>query len=181
MQHITFVTSNDNKLHEAETILGMKLTRESLELDELQSMDLADIIGHKTRQAYARLGRPVIVEDAALYVEGWGGFPGPFVKWLAATMGYDVFPQSVPKDNRRAKWIVDYAYYDGQELHVFEGEVRGTIATEKRGENGWGFDPVFIPEGETETFAEMGERKYQHSARQRALIKLRDFLLKQAP
>jgi XTP/dITP diphosphohydrolase len=175
VKDIVFVTSNDNKLREVEAILGVRLVRENLDLDEIQEMDLTKIIEHKTKQAYKTLNSSVLVEDAGLYVDAWNGFPGPFIKWLASTMGYETFPKLL-QENRKAEWIVMYGYYDGSSLHTFEGRIKGSIAPERRGENGWGFDPLFIPEGETQTYAEMGERKLHYSARQRALLKLKDYL-----
>ncbi len=178
MKEIVFVTGNANKLREAQEILGVKLTRHELDLDELQEMDLAKIIEHKTKQAYAILGQPVMVEDAGLYVEAWQGFPGPFIKWVDKTMGNVVFAQSVPADNRRATWVVMYGFFDGTTYKTFEGRVDGELTTELRGESGWGFDPLFIPEGATQTYAEMGPAaKYNYSARERALKKLRDYLV----
>lgn len=176
---ITFVTSNDNKLREAEHILGLKLNRVKLELPEIQSMDLHAILELKIRAAYEQLKRPVMVEDAGLFVEAWGGFPGPFVKWMAETMGYAQFTQALPQDNRLVQWRVCYAYYDGEHLKICEGDVNGIIATEERGEGGWGFDPIFIPEGETQTYSELGDKKYDYSARQRALLALRDYLVRE--
>lgn len=176
MTEITFVTSNDNKLREAETILGRKLTRQSLVLNEIQEMDLEKIVRFKLEQAYQLLQVPVMVEDAGLYVDAWNGFPGPFIKWLAETMGYDIFPKAVPADNRKATWRVVYGFHDGQTIQTFEGVVEGQIAPEQRGEGGWGFDPVFIPEDQTKTYSELGPDKMKFSARQRALMKLHDWL-----
>lgn len=177
MKQITFVTSNDNKLREAEAVLGVTLKRVSLELDELQSMDLRQIVTHKVRQAYERLGSPVIVEDAGLFLDAWQGFPGPFIKWVAETMGHEALIRALPTDNRAARWRVMYAYCNGNDCLVFEGEIAGTIAKEFRsGAGGWGFDPIFIPEGHDRTYAEMGELKLQFSARQRALEKLKNHL-----
>jgi XTP/dITP diphosphohydrolase len=178
MQEIIFVTSNDNKLREAETILGVKLRREKLDLAEIQEMDQHKILDFKIRQAYEQLQVPVIVEDAGLFADAWNGFPGPFVKWQAETMGHDIFAAILPKDNRKVMWRVCYGYFDGVEVKVFEGVTEGTFAPERRGENGWGFDPFFIPDGETQTFAEIGERKYEYSARRQAIEKLRDYLHK---
>lgn len=177
MNDIVFVTSNDNKVREAEDILGFQLERENVDLDEIQEMDLAKIIEHKTRQAYEKLHKPIIAEDVGLYIDAWNGFPGPFIKWLLKTMGCDIFPKLLPDDNRKVKWVVMYGYYDGKDYRVFEGVINGEIAPELRGNDGWGFDPLFIPEGQTQTFAEMGpQQKYKFSARQRALLVLRDFL-----
>ena len=177
MRHLTFVTSNDNKVWEAEHALGVKLRRATIELDEIQELDLSRIIEHKAKQAYSHLKRPVMVEDAGLYVKEWGGFPGPFIKWVQETIGYKKLPKLLPKRNRLAEWVVAYGLYDGKKFRAFEGKVRGTIAERPRGRDGWGFDPLFIPNGRRQTYAEMGPaEKMKISARQKALGKLRKFL-----
>jgi XTP/dITP diphosphohydrolase len=176
MHNILFITSNDNKLREAEAILGIKMQRQKLDVPEIQSMDLKEIIAHKLKAAHEVVKQPVILEDAALSFDAWNGFPGPFIKWMANSMGNNGLLAALPADNRKALWRVIYGYSDGNELITAIGEVHGTITTEKRGENGWGFDPIFIPEGETETFAEMGERKYDFSARKKALVALHEQL-----
>lgn len=175
MANVVFATGNDNKFREAEQVLGITLQREKIELDELQEMDLRVIIEHKAKQAYDRLQRPVIVEDAGLYLNQWNGFPGPFIKWVAAVMTHAKMSEALGNGDRTATWIVLYGYYDGKQFHTFEGKISGTISSEKRdGDSAWGFDPWFIPEGHTTTYAEMGPtEKLKFSARQRALLALK--------
>src|SRR5690242_6809450 len=81
VQSWVFVTSNTNKWQEAQRILGFALERAELELDELQAETVAAVALAKARSAYARLHRPVIVEDAGVELLGLGGFPGPFIKY----------------------------------------------------------------------------------------------------
>lgn len=177
MKKIIFVTSNDNKVREAKGVLGIDLERKKIDLDEIQSMDLKEIVGYKVKQAYKKIKRPVIAEDTGLYVEGWNGFPGPFIKWVKDIMGYNIFPKSVPKNNRLVTWVTVYAYYDGKELLTFEGKSKGTLATRQRGTNGWGFDVLFIPKGKKQTLAELGAgMKPEFSARHKALRKLKKHL-----
>lgn len=179
MQGVTFVTSNDNKYREVQGVLGVDLKRKSIELEEIQSMNLKEIVGYKVKQAYKKLHKSVIAEDTGLYVDAWNGFPGPFIKWVKDIVGYDIFPKSIPKNNRGATWVTVYAYYDGKELVLFEGKTKGSLATKQRGDNGWGFDVLFIPEGQTKTIAELGpESKHKFSARYKALKKLKKYLLK---
>lgn len=180
MHNITFVTSNDNKVKEVERILGIKLRRENLDLPEIQAMNLKVIVEHKARGAYNILKKPLMVEDSGMYMDAWKGFPGPFIKWIHDTMGYDIFPTLLPSDNRKVTWRVRYAYCNGKELYSCEGATVGTVAEKERGTDGWGFDTLFIPKGETQTFAEAGpEFKFKYSARDRALKKLKKYLKKQ--
>src|SRR5687767_45809 len=105
MTDITFVTTNENKVREVSDILGLEPKRQNLDLDEIQEMDLLKIIEHKAHQAYAQLKKPVLVEDAGLYLAAWNGFPGPFIKWLATTMGHKTMAESLG-EQRGAQWIV---------------------------------------------------------------------------
>lgn len=179
MKEFVFVTSNKNKVREVEAILGIKLKRAALELHEIQDLDLAKVIEHKTRDAYRRLRKPVLVEDVGLYVKDWRGFPGPFVKWLYVTMGLRKFARILSKKNRQAEWLVMYGLFDGQNFHPFSGRIKGALALAPRGMSGWGFDPYFIPAGYRQTYAQMGQsEKLKISARRIALQKLKKFLKK---
>jgi non-canonical purine NTP pyrophosphatase (RdgB/HAM1 family) len=76
-----FVTSNPNKVREAERILGSSLQHAALELPELQAETVAAVALAKAQEAFLKLGRPVIVEDAGIELVALGGFPGPFIKY----------------------------------------------------------------------------------------------------
>lgn len=179
MKELIFVTSNDNKAREVAATLGIAIKRVSLDLDEIQEMDLEKIIEHKAKQAYQKIKKPVLVEDDGLFVDDWNGFPGPFIKHLDATIGYDKFPKLVSKKNRKIEWVVAYGLYDGKKLHFFAGSLKGTLALSQRGKDGWGFDTLLIPEGYKKTTAELGGVvKLKISARRRALEKLKKFLVK---
>ncbi len=174
---VVLVTSNDNKAKEVERILSAPVERVSMELDELQDMDLAKIVTHKAKQAYEALRKPVMVEDVGLYIETWKGFPGPFIKWLHTTMGYDALISILPAHERAARWVVVYAYCNEDKIVTFEGVVDGSIATTKQTDKGWGFSNIFIPDGAGKPFAELTfDEQLEFSARQRALMKLKEFL-----
>ena len=119
---ITFITGNENKAREAAAILGRTVRCVKLELDEIQSMDLRAIVEHKVRQAYATVKSPVIVEDVSFEIRAWHGFPGPFIKWLQATMGYQKLCTVLGAD-RRADWRVMYGYYDGKKFRRFRSGI----------------------------------------------------------
>lgn len=170
MRNWVFVTSSQEKVVEAERILGMPLTRENLDLPEIQSLQLEKVVEKKAQMAYDMLGHiPVIVEDTALFIECWKGLPGTLIRWFEDTVGpagiclmLDRFP------DRRARAQTIVAAYDGA-LRLFSGEVRGQIATSPRGSHGFGWDQIFLPDGETRTFAEMApDEKDQLSMRMKA-------------
>jgi non-canonical purine NTP pyrophosphatase (RdgB/HAM1 family) len=150
-----FVTGRPEKAEEAER-LGFRFERLELELPETQALDPADVVEAKARAAYARLARPILVEDSGLAVHAWGGFPGALVKWLEKTAGLDAFARMLdPFSDRAATATCAVAYFDGGELFAGRGEVVGRIASGPRGQGGFGWDRLFVPDGGVKTFAEM--------------------------
>lgn len=179
---ITFVTSNQAKVAEAESILGFPLKVLNLEFPEIQG-DLEEIAIQKAKDAFGRVRSPVIVDDVALGIKAWGGeFPGPYIKWvLKASSGNAELLLRLMQNERDRSAVARLAivYYDGEKPHVFVGETEGEIAHEMRGENGFGWDPVFIPNGSSKTYAEMtADEKKEISHRRRGLDKLKEFLEK---
>jgi inosine triphosphate pyrophosphatase len=178
MQSIVFITGNQNKADFLAKWLGHPVKHHKLDLDELQSLDLHEIVEHKVRQAYDLLKTPVLVEDASLRFAAMGRLPGPFVKWFIEEMGYDgLLRLALSLPSQEAHGRVCYGYYDGKTLRLFDGEMHGRIAKEPRGSGGFGFDPIFINDGYNITRAEMAEADYtKTSYRTDALTKLKPFL-----
>ena len=87
LDDLVFVTSNQGKLREAEAVLGRRLQHRGLDLPELQSLDLEQVVRGKAKAAWEHLKQPVLVEDTALELGGLGGFPGPLVRWLLVSVG----------------------------------------------------------------------------------------------
>lgn len=178
MKKIVMATGNKGKIEEAQAILNMPLEIVQIEVDEVQSMDLAYVAKRKAEEAYKALQRPVIVDDVGVFIDAWNGFPGPFAKYILDSLGNKRILELLENEKNR-NVIVKSAigYHDGSKIHVFIGEVRGKIASEERGAQGWGFDPIIIPNGQTQTYAQMGllgKNKLSH--RKKALDKLRKFL-----
>ena len=177
---IYFATGNKGKAREAQQILGIPIEITEIELDEIQSLDLKKIVGHKLKQAFDNVKSPVIVDDVALKLDIWNGFPGPFVKYLhVASNGNNelILRMLENETNRNGTLVATIGYHDGRNAHFFTGEIRVTIATEERGKNGWGLDPILIPEGFNKTYAEMSEEeKNSDSHRRRALKNFKEFL-----
>lgn len=179
LDDLVFVTSNLNKLREAEAVLERKLDHRALDLPEIQSLDLAEVVRAKTAVAWERLHRPVLVEDTALELVGLGGFPGPLVRWLLACVG----PGGICRIARcfgdpsaKARCLV--CATDGSSEVLGEGVVRGVIAMSPRGKKGFGWDSTFVPEdGENLTFGQMEvEKKNSISHRRKAFEALREAL-----
>ncbi len=180
LQELYFVTSNKKKAQEAEAILDFPIKTIALDIEEIQDIDLEKIAAHKATAAFNILKKPLLVDDVGLFIEVWNGFPGPFVKWIVES-GEDVFLRMLACEKKRdavGKAVI--GFHDGEQVHTFVGEVKGSIAQEKLGE-GWGWDPIFIPEGQTQTYAQMGiEKKNILSHRRKALDSLKEHLVKNA-
>ena len=105
---------------------------------------------------YSITRKPIIVEDAGLFIKALNGFPGPFSNYVFKTIGINGILKLMNGINLRdATFKSVMVYYDGRSMLVSRGECKGFIAYCARGNKGFGFDPIFIPEGETRTFAEM--------------------------
>lgn len=191
---MVFATNNAHKLSEIRAIFG----------DTLHILSLADINCHddipetadtlegnaliKARWVKERYGYDCFADDTGLEVEALGGAPGVHTARYAYPDRHDpeantqkLLASLKNATNRKAQFRTAIALILNGEEHVFEGVVRGEIATEKRGTEGFGYDPVFIPEDTGRTFAELGtDVKNQISHRARAVAKLVEYLSKQA-
>jgi inosine triphosphate pyrophosphatase len=174
----TFITGNPNKAKFVAQWLGQDVPHHKLDLDELQTFDLHELVEHKARQAYDILKAPVLIEDAQLSFAALGRLPGPFIRWFIEELDYPGLIKLLDGyDDRSAHGVCCYALFDGTTLRFFEGTMQGTIAHEARGTGGFGFDPIFINDGYTKTRAEMSEEEYaKTSYRKKALDKLIAFL-----
>ena len=153
-----FITGNADKAAYLAQHLGITLDHQKVDLDEIQSTSLEEIVEHKVRQAYDLVGKPVLVEDVALGFDALNGLPGTFIKFFVdAPDGLEKLCRMIDSfENKGAEAACVYGYYDGQTLKLFRGGLRGTIATSPRGEGGFGWDKIFCPDGyEGRTRAEL--------------------------
>lgn len=131
--------------------------------------------------AFKVSNRPALADDSGLFIDALEGEPGIF----SSRYGYDdvdriarILKNLHDSEDRSASFRAVFVYYyELQRYEFFEGECRGTIAYEPRGNNGFGYDPIFIPDGYNKTFAELGkEIKNRISHRALALAKFKRFL-----
>ena len=173
---IKFVTGNSNKVREAVAILGVPLEEVKVDgLIEIQTQDIEELVYHKCQQAYDSLKCSVLVEDSGLLFNAWDGLPGSLIKWFECTVGCKGMLKMLQTfEDRSAIAVSCFAIYDGTDITIARGEVEGSIATEIRGNRGFGWDVIFIPEGYGKTYAEMkSEEKNTMSHRKNALEKLK--------
>ncbi len=173
-----FVTSNDNKWREAQRILGYALERIELDLDEVQAESVSAVALAKATAAYQRLGRPVIVEDAGVELNGLGGFPGPFIKYWEKLGGLESICRAADGlGDRRVRAVCALGICSSAGSEVVEGAVEGILALHPRGDHGFGWDAIFVPKGEGRTFGEMSDaEKDARSHRRKAWELLRERL-----
>jgi non-canonical purine NTP pyrophosphatase (RdgB/HAM1 family) len=150
------VTGNRGKIAEARLALGMDFDAVELELPEIQSGDYLEVLRAKADEAWHRLRRPLMVEEAGLDLAALNGFPGPLVKWMLQAVGAEGIARTAAAlgDPRAAARCL--LLYRGEDREVVaEGRTEGTLVLPGRGTQGFGWDPVFLPEGSRLTFAEL--------------------------
>ncbi len=190
MNELVFATNNAHKLEEIRSILDGKVR--VLSLSDIGCHDdipetAPTLEGNaliKARWVYERYGRDCFADDTGLEVAALGGGPGVHTARYAFPDRHDpeantqkLLSELAGKDDRSARFRTVIALIEGGAERLFEGVVEGVITEEKRGTEGFGYDPVFSPEDTGKTFAELGaEVKNSISHRARAVAKLCDYL-----
>lgn len=191
-KRLVFATNNAHKLEEIRAILG----------NSIEILSLADIHCHadipetadtlegnarqKSRYVYEHYGLDCFADDTGLEVESLGGAPGVYSARYADGQGHDsqanmnkLLKEMEEKNDRKAQFRTIISLIEKGEERQFEGIVKGQITREKRGESGFGYDPIFQPDGYETTFAELGsDIKNRISHRAHAVAALCDYLRK---
>lgn len=177
MQYL-FVTTNQNKVKELQQVLEHPLKQVEIELPEIQAVDVHDVIEAKAKAAFAEVGQTVLVEDTSLSILAWNGLPGALIAWFLKSVDvHGICAMLNGFECRRATAETCIGYYDGETFAAFCGKIEGVIADAPRGTHGFGWDPIFIPDGSTKTFAELAaEGKILVSMRTDAALQLKAYL-----
>jgi XTP/dITP diphosphohydrolase len=187
---LIFATHNKNKLKEVQSLVPASI--KVISLDNLNMTDEIPETGHtlvdnaliKARTIFALYKKPVIADDTGLDVEALNGAPGVYSARYAgepsnADNNMTLLLHHLETTTNRAahfKTVIAYIDAEGKE-QLFEGRVDGEIIEERRGDKGFGYDPIFVPVGYNKTFAEMSaEEKNSMSHRARALQAFSEFL-----
>ncbi len=180
IDRVTLITGNTGKAREYASLLGAEVAATSMDLVEIQSLDVATVVEHKAADAYAKLWprNPVLVDDTGLAVNVWNGLPGALIAWFLDSVGTQgLLAMAAGVADRSATATTALGYADATGVRVFTGTVRGTLTTEPRGSGGFGYDTIFVPAGGAQTFAEMSsEEKNTISHRRLAADALRKAL-----
>lgn len=188
-KELVFATNNQHKIREASQILGAKI--KLLSLKEIGCSDDIEENGEtimanaslKSWYVYRFYGRNCFADDTGLEIDALEGRPGVFsARYAGENKSFDdniqkvlLEMQGITNRNARFRTIISLILH-GKE-YFFEGEIKGRIIEEKRGNSGFGYDPIFIPDGYEVTFAQMAEsEKNRISHRGIALRKMAEFL-----
>lgn len=185
---IYFASQNKNKIREISGLLppGIEVSG----IDDVTGVELeetGDTLEHNALQKASFVagvtGHAAFADDTGLEVEELNGAPGVIsARYAGEEKSADanikkLLTELAGKSNRKAQFRTVIAYVNGNEQHLFEGKVEGKIIESPRGNEGFGYDPVFVPDGNSKTFAEMSlEEKNQWSHRARAVAKFVGFL-----
>jgi XTP/dITP diphosphohydrolase len=189
MNTLIFATNNQNKVDEIRKVLGnifevitLKEAGINIDIPEPHST-LEENAAEKSNTIYSLTGKDCFSEDTGLEVETLNREPGVKSARYAGDKRSDadniekLLSNLVNKTNRRAQFRTVISLIVKGEEHQFEGICIGTIIDKQRGVKGFGYDPVFVPDGSKKTFAEMSmEEKNKYSHRKKATQKLIDFL-----
>jgi XTP/dITP diphosphohydrolase len=177
--HLFFVSKNRHKHEEARQILaplGIAVEADHTEIHELQTVDTEALVRDKAVRAFQQIGRPLFVEHTGLYLDMLGGFPGGLTQIFWDSLQKVRFASLFASDEHKVTAKTTIGYVDGNRVYLFHGEIAGRIVSPPRVDYGFQWDCVFVPEGETQSFSELGERKNEISMRRRALEALRRHL-----
>ncbi len=186
---LVFATNNQHKIKEVTHLLPAELQLISLKDIECEDdlpetgVKLEDNARQKARYVHDKFGVDCFADDTGLEIEALNGRPGVYSAryagpaCIAEENVQKVLTELQGVQNRKARFRTVIALYLGDQEYIFEGSIEGRITESPAGSNGFGYDPVFIPEGEQRTFAEMSlEEKNRFSHRSNAIRKLSDFL-----
>jgi non-canonical purine NTP pyrophosphatase (RdgB/HAM1 family) len=160
--NVVYVTGNEHKAKHFSEMVGMYIENVAVDIDEIQSLSLREIIEYKAKQAYDKVKKPVIVEDTKLIFNALGSLPGPLIKWFLDELKVEGLCKLLDGyDDRTAVAGAAIAYYDGVNLEIFEKELIGIIADKPKGKSGFGWNVIFIPNGSTQTLGEMNDVEFK--------------------
>ena len=175
-----FASSNEHKFEEVQRILsnlGVNIKLFKTTLEEIQSNSLNEIAKRKAIDAFTKIQKPILIEDDGLFINSLNGFPGPYSSYAYDTIGNTGIIQLLENTELRdAKFVAIIAYCNGiDEVKLFESSIPGKISKEIE-KGGWGYDPIFIPDGESKTYANVLDKdKFSH--RSASLKKFSDWFM----
>jgi len=156
---IILLTQNKHKLAELTPLFeeyGVPFETTDLEKFEIRSHDVEEIAREAAQHAYMTLGRPLVLDDTGFFVSALKDFPGSYAAFVLKSIGYEgILKLMNGVEDRSARFVTAVGFCKGIELKTFVGEMHGTISDHASGSGGFGYDPIFIPDGFSKTYAEL--------------------------
>ena len=174
---IRFVTTNEGKFREVSALLAeadIRIVHEDRSYPELQADRLEKVLRFAATVLDDQIPGDYLIDDSGLFLDAFGGFPGVYSSYGYKRLGCaGILKLLHDVKVRGAVFETALLLRQGESHEVFHGECRGTIAPAERGTGGFGFDPIFIPEGAAKTFGEMTlaeKNRFSHRARAGAAL-----------
>ena len=172
MEKLIYLTTNPNKVNEANEFFGKKygfnieIVNPDFEILEIQAETCGEVAAFSAEYGANKLGKAVLKSDSGLYIEALGGLPGPYNHYFDKQIGVEKFLELFKNErNRKARLEHCFAFCEsGKKAIVFSGGGTGTIAYEARGTRGRWHDRFYIPDGETKTLSELRKIDYVREA-----------------
>jgi XTP/dITP diphosphohydrolase len=178
---VLFATSNQHKVAEANKVgaeFKITFTQANVMYPEDRADSVRTVAEEGVRYVYSQMRRPIMVEDSGLFIDALNGFRGPYSAFVLGKIGLDgILKLMEDFDERRAKFVSAIGYCDRDTVELFEGDIEGVLTNEKRGTHGFGYDPIFKPDGSMKTFAEDIRHKNDVSHRRKATEALCRYLI----
>ncbi|MFX1237331.1 MAG: XTP/dITP diphosphatase [Promethearchaeota archaeon] len=186
---IYFITGNDHKFKEILSTFQLEvdnyeLIQSRIKTREIQASTIKEVAEFKINSVKDKIQESFFIEDAGFFVEEpLNGFPGVYSSYVFKTIGNEGILKLIGNTQdsiARFEAVIALYHAPTQSIKYFKGEVNGSISSEMRGDKGFGFDPIFIPNDiPNKTFSELTtQEKNSISHRGRALVQLIDFLRK---
>ncbi len=175
---INFITHNPNKFNEVNAIMEtnkIKINWIKMEYEEIQADNTDYISEDSCKKLENIVDPPYFIDDTGLYIDELNGFPGPYASYVQETLGNKNIIKLASGSRAYFKTVISFYY---EKVYQFTGILNGKISSEEKGENKFGYDPIFIPENYNKTLAEVPlEEKNRISHRSRAINNFILFLI----
>ena len=153
---VAFVTGNHHKIIEAKRLGSSNLRMVRVDLPEIQSLSILEVVEAKAEAASDHVDGPFVVEETGFELEALNGFPGALVKWMLDAIGPEGLARvGLSLNNDRGTARCALLYRNADRRIVAEGSTSGRLVLPSRGDGGFGWDSVFVPDGENRTYAEL--------------------------
>ena len=169
---IFFITSNAHKFSEAQKLLkkcGISIKRKNLHLEEVRAQECSEVAKACAIEAYKRIRKPLFVEDSGLFIKSLNGFPGVYSASVLQKIGLRGILALLKGKRRDAEFMCAICYVDNSKLVQICKRCKGKISKMPSGRKGFGYDPIFVPQGGKLTFAQDEKTKAELSHRTAAL------------